>query len=90
MNNIILAHGSGGKMMHQLIKDVFIKAFDNPHLVKYEDGAVINLFGKKIVFTTDSYVVDPIHRRSPVANAGFKIFEASIDPPETAPAPTIV
>ena len=60
MDNITLAHGSGGKMMHQLIKDVFIKAFDNPHLMKYEDAAVINLFGKKIVFTTDSYVVDPI------------------------------
>jgi hydrogenase expression/formation protein HypE len=60
MDTIILAHGSGGKKMHSLIKDTFVKAFDNVYLRKYEDGAVVQLGGSEIVFTTDTYVVDPL------------------------------
>ena len=60
MDTILLAHGSGGKMMHTLVKDVFVKEFDSSHLRKYEDSAVLEIIDKKIVFTTDSYVVDPI------------------------------
>ncbi|TET76542.1 MAG: hydrogenase expression/formation protein HypE [Candidatus Cloacimonadota bacterium] len=60
MDTIMLEHGSGGRMMHSLIRDVFVKGFDSPHLRKYEDSAVLEIMDKKIVFTTDSYVVDPI------------------------------
>lgn len=62
---ITLAHGSGGKAMHELINGVFIKAFNNPILAKLEDQATIDLaslikYGNQLAFTTDSYVVDPL------------------------------
>lgn len=57
---ISLAHGSGGKLMHNLIKDVFLAQLGNPILKPLRDSAVIELGGTKIAFTTDSYVVNPI------------------------------
>ncbi|MFO8066327.1 MAG: hydrogenase expression/formation protein HypE [Bacteroidales bacterium] len=58
--NILLGHGSGGKLMHSLIKDLFVKYFKNPLLEQQSDSAVLNIEADKIAFTTDSYVVDPI------------------------------
>ncbi len=58
--NILLAHGGGGKLMHQLIDKIFKAAFDNPALETEHDGAVINLDTNKLAFTTDSYVVNPL------------------------------
>jgi len=58
--NILLAHGSGGKLMHQLIQKMFLLAFQNPKLEARHDGAIINLGGAKLAFTTDSYVVRPL------------------------------
>ena len=58
--NVLLAHGSGGKLMHQLIGNVFLDAFDNPMLNQQHDGAVFEINGTKMAFTTDSYVVNPI------------------------------
>ncbi len=55
-----MAHGSGGTMMHRLIKELFVRNFDSPHLKRYEDGAIIDIVGKDAVFTTDGYVVDPL------------------------------
>ncbi|MCS7230045.1 MAG: hydrogenase expression/formation protein HypE [Candidatus Kryptonium sp.] len=57
---ILLGHGSGGKLTHELIKNIFLPAFNNPYLSELGDQAVINLNGLKIAFTTDSYVVNPI------------------------------
>ncbi|MFA5147330.1 MAG: hydrogenase expression/formation protein HypE [Candidatus Omnitrophota bacterium] len=57
---IMLAHGSGGKLMHQLIDSLFIKELDNDILREKMDSAVVAIGGKEIAFTTDSYVVDPI------------------------------
>ncbi len=57
---ILLAHGSGGSMMHDLIRDVFLPAFDNPLLRQGNDQAVFENPGGRIAFTTDSYVVQPI------------------------------
>ncbi|NIM02983.1 hydrogenase expression/formation protein HypE [bacterium] len=56
---ILLAHGSGGKLSHQLIKS-FVKKFRNLPLAKLDDSAVLKFKGK-LAFTTDSYVVDPIY-----------------------------
>ena len=56
---IKLAHGGGGRMMQRLIEDVFITAFDNPHLRAGHDGAVLDLSQGRTVMTTDSYVVRP-------------------------------
>jgi hydrogenase expression/formation protein HypE len=58
--HVLLAHGGGGKLMHQLIGRMFLTAFHNPLLETRHDSAVAELTGKKIAFTTDSYVVRPI------------------------------
>lgn len=46
--------------MHSLIRDLFIKHFDNPLLAQQSDSAILNLPPGKTAFTTDSYVIDPI------------------------------
>ncbi|MBW4616045.1 MAG: hydrogenase expression/formation protein HypE [Desmonostoc vinosum HA7617-LM4] len=63
--HITLAHGSGGKAMHDLIDDIFVNNFNNPILSQLEDQASFNLAsllqqGDRLAFTTDSYVVDPL------------------------------
>jgi hydrogenase expression/formation protein HypE len=57
-DKILLAHGSGGKMMHDLIQG-FMPRLANPILDKMEDSAVFEIKGK-IAFTTDSYTVQPL------------------------------
>lgn len=59
-DKILLGHGSGGKLTHELITNIFLPAFENPYLSELGDQAVVNVNGIKIAFTTDSYVVDPI------------------------------
>jgi hydrogenase expression/formation protein HypE len=56
---ITLAYGSGGRLTHQLIKDVFLKHLNNEILSQMNDSAVFELDGR-LAFTTDSYVVNPI------------------------------
>jgi hydrogenase expression/formation protein HypE len=58
--NVLLAHGGGGKLMHQLIEKMFLPAFSNSMLEARHDGAVIGLNGGRLAFTTDSYVVRPL------------------------------
>ncbi|EHC33007.1 metallocenter assembly protein HypE, partial [Salmonella enterica subsp. enterica serovar Adelaide str. A4-669] len=43
MNNIQLAHGSGGQAMQQLINSLFMEAFANPWLAEQEDQARLEL-----------------------------------------------
>jgi len=57
---ILLAHGSGGRLSHKLIDEVFLRVFDNPILLEKDDGAIVEIGGEKLAFTTDSYVVKPI------------------------------
>jgi hydrogenase expression/formation protein HypE len=58
-NRILLAHGSGGKLAHELIEKGFLPQLSNPLLDKLDDSAVFDLSGR-LAFTTDSYVVNPI------------------------------
>lgn len=58
--NVLLAHGGGGKLMHQLIEKMFVSSFKNSLLESRHDGAVFKLNGVKLAFTTDSYVVHPL------------------------------
>ncbi len=58
-DKILLTHGSGGRLAHQLVTENFIKAFNNPRLAKQDDAATFDLSGE-LAFTTDSYVVSPI------------------------------
>ena len=60
MKKITLSHGSGGSLMHDLIRDLFVKNLDNPYLNKLGDSALIDTRGQKIAYTTDSFVIDPI------------------------------
>ena len=60
-NKILLSHGSGGKAMSSLIKEMMVDKFDNPALKELTDSAVLPVSTDiKICFTTDSYVVNPI------------------------------
>ena len=57
---ILLGHGSGGRLSHDLIKDLFVKYFSNDILDEQTDAAVLKIDSNKLAFTTDSFVVDPI------------------------------
>jgi len=59
-DKILLGHGSGGKLSHQLIEEVFLPYFSEDTLYKMDDAAVLEYPGNGLVFSTDSYVVDPI------------------------------
>ena len=59
-SNVLLAHGGGGKLMHQLLENVFGKAFSNPILDSRHDSAQFSVPPGKLAMTTDSYVVRPI------------------------------
>jgi len=56
---ITLAHGSGGKLSHELICN-FTKIIGNKILNELDDSAVFTIGQNKVAFTTDSYVVNPI------------------------------
>ena len=57
---IVLGHGSGGKLTADLIDKIFLPAFRNPVLDKLDDQAVVTINGARLAFTTDSFVVTPI------------------------------
>jgi len=58
--SIVLGHGSGGRLTAQLIRDLFLPAFDNEILRKLDDQAVLDVAGARIAMTTDSFVVTPL------------------------------
>ncbi|MEV4065186.1 hydrogenase expression/formation protein HypE [Nonomuraea dietziae] len=58
--HITMAHGSGGKATQTLVEAVFLETFRNPLLEPLEDGAVLEVGGTRLAFTTDSYVVSPL------------------------------
>jgi len=58
---VIMGHGSGGKLSHDLITDLFYPLFDNPVLRLSNDDGVVDLSeGNRIAISTDSHVVWPI------------------------------
>ena len=59
-HNILLGHGSGGRLMHELITEVFIKHFGNEILNDQTDSAILTAGSTEIAFTTDSFVIDPL------------------------------
>lgn len=56
---ILLAHGGGGRLTHQLISEIFAPAFGMGDRAQ-QDAATMALTGQKLAFTTDSYVVKPM------------------------------
>src|SRR3954466_11852363 len=59
-DRIVLAHGGGGRLTHQLIEKIFIPAFSNAALEQRHDAAVVSVNGARLAFTTDSFVVRPL------------------------------
>jgi hydrogenase expression/formation protein HypE len=57
---IVLAHGGGGRLMHELLEQCVLPAFANPHLHSRHDGATLDIGAARLAFTTDSYVVHPL------------------------------
>jgi len=57
---ILLAHGGGGTLMHRLLNQVFYPAFANDMLGQGGDGAILQVGGSRLAFSTDSYVVQPL------------------------------
>jgi len=56
---ILLAHGSGSRLSHNLIEKYLLPPLNNPLLARLDDSAVFELAGR-LAYTTDSYVVSPI------------------------------
>jgi len=63
-SKILLAHGSGGRLSHDLVAREFLPPWANPILDQLNDSAVFALSkdggGPRLAFTTDSYVVKPL------------------------------
>jgi hydrogenase expression/formation protein HypE len=57
---VLLGHGSGGKLTADLIEQLFLPAFRNPYLEKLDDQAILEVNGTRLAFTTDSFVVTPL------------------------------
>lgn len=57
--NILLAHGSGGRLTRELVETVFGRSLGNPVLDRMEDAATLDFEGT-LAFTIDSHVVSPI------------------------------
>lgn len=57
---VLLGHGSGGSLSHDLISKLFVRYFDNSILRQQTDSALLKINSENIAYTTDSYVVDPI------------------------------
>ncbi len=59
-SSIMLAHGGGGRKMHELIEKLIVPAFSNGTPSQHHDGEVLKIGDVSIAFTTDSYVVHPL------------------------------
>jgi len=59
-DSVTMAHGGGGRLMHQLIESTFLTTFSNPAIQARHDGAMLEIAGARLAFTTDSYVVHPL------------------------------
>jgi hydrogenase expression/formation protein HypE len=59
-DRILLGHGSGGTLSAELVRDIFLPAFENPMLAQLNDQAVVQVNGSRLAITTDSFVVNPL------------------------------
>ena len=62
-DTILLAHGSGGTLSHELVERLFLRYFRHPALLRLDDSAILDahpLSPSRLALTTDSYVVSPL------------------------------
>ena len=57
---IVLGHGSGGKLTHDLIRKYFLPAFTNPGLAAGDDAGAVQFDTVNLAISTDSHVVWPL------------------------------
>ena len=57
---VTLAHGGGGSLSQMLIERMFLGAFANPALQLLHDGAILDIDGVRLAFSTDSFVISPL------------------------------
>jgi hydrogenase expression/formation protein HypE len=63
--HVVMGHGGGGALSHDLLEHIFLPAFGNPVLARLGDSSLLDLAeplagGSRIAFSTDSYVVRPL------------------------------
>src|SRR5579883_3465396 len=59
-DTVLLGHGSGGRLSGDLIREIFLPAFQNPVLERLDDQAIVPLNGSRLAITTDTFVVKPL------------------------------
>ena len=59
-DKILLSHGNGGRLMQELISDLFLRNFGDKKLEDQSDSAILSIDSREIAFTTDSFVIDPL------------------------------
>ncbi len=59
-DTIMLAHGSGGRRMHDLVRATIGHILIQPKYAQFSDSAVLGLSSGQVAFTTDTYVVKPL------------------------------
>ncbi|MDR2947841.1 MAG: hydrogenase expression/formation protein HypE [Prevotella sp.] len=59
-DHVLLGHGSGGRLTHRLISNIFYPAFRNPLLDQDHDGSIFSVTEGRLAMSTDSFVVDPV------------------------------
>jgi hydrogenase expression/formation protein HypE len=57
---ILLGHGSGGRLSHQLLDELIIPALSGVGQAEQNDAALLQCAGGRLAYTTDSYVVQPV------------------------------
>ncbi len=57
---IVMAHGGGGRLMQQLLAQVIQPTFSNVYLNQQHDSAIVTVAEQKLAFTSDSYVIKPL------------------------------
>lgn len=60
MKKILLEHGDGGALTHNLVQDIFRNAFQDEILDQETDAALLPVEGKRLAVTTDSFVIHPL------------------------------
>src|SRR5579885_74639 len=62
-DTVLLGHGSGSRLSGDLIREIFLPAFQNPVLERLDDQAIVPRKGSRLAITTDSFVVKPLFFR---------------------------
>jgi hydrogenase expression/formation protein HypE len=57
---ILLAHGNGGRLMRELIADVFVRHLGNPLLDANADAVTLPRLDGELMVTTDGFTVEPL------------------------------